>query len=44
MLLLSREQLDRIKPDFPLSQGVPRADDLVLRFGVGFVYRLGLGA
>ena len=26
---LSHEQLDRIKPYFPLSHGVPRADDLI---------------
>ena len=39
---LSREQLDRIKPYFPLSHGVPRADDLKVISGIVFVIKNGL--
>lgn len=39
---LSREQLDRIKPYFPLSHGVPRADDLKVVSGIVFVIKNGL--
>ena len=39
---LSREQLDRIKPYFPLSHGVPRADDLKVLSGIVFVIKNGL--
>ncbi len=39
---LSREQLDRIKPYFPLPHGVPRADDLKVISGIVFVIKNGL--
>jgi putative transposase len=39
---LSHEQLDRIKPYFPLSHGVPRADDLKVISGIVFVIKNGL--
>jgi len=39
---LSREQLDRIKPYFPLSHGVQRADDLKVISGIVFVIKNGL--
>ncbi len=39
---LSREQLDRIKPYYPLSHGVPRADDLKVISGIVFVIKNGL--
>jgi hypothetical protein len=38
----SREQLNRIKPYFPLSHGVPRADDLKVLSGIVFVIKNGL--
>jgi transposase len=39
---LSRERLDRIKPYFPLSHGVPRSDDLKVISGIVFVIKNGL--
>ena len=39
---LSSEQLERIKPYFPLSHGVPRTDDLKVISGIVFVIRNGL--
>lgn len=39
---LSDKQLDRIKPDFPLSHGVPRVDDHRVVSGIIFVIRNGL--
>jgi putative transposase len=39
---LSREQLERITPYFPLSHGVPRADDLKVVSGIVFVIKNGL--
>ncbi len=39
---LSHEQLDRIKPYFPLSHGMPRADDLKVISGIVFVIKNGL--
>ena len=39
---LSREQLDRIKPYFPLSHGVARADDRKVISGIVFVIKNGL--
>jgi len=42
LLWLSDEQLDRIKPHFPLSHGVPRVDDHRVVSGIVFVIRNGL--
>jgi len=42
LLWLSEEQLDRIKPHFPLSHGVPRVDDHRVVSGIIFVIRNGL--
>jgi transposase len=39
---LSHEQLDRIKPYFPLSHGVARADDRKVISGIVFVIKNGL--
>lgn len=39
---LSDEQLDRIKPYFPLSHGVPRVDDHRVVSGIVFIIRNGL--
>ncbi len=39
---LSHEQLDRIKPYFPRSQGVARLDDLMVISGIVFVIKNGL--
>ena len=39
---LSREQLDRIKPYFPRSHGVPRSDDLIVISGIVFIIKNGL--
>ena len=48
---LSHEQLERIKPYFPLSRGAQRADDLKVISGIVFVWtcpvfveRLGVGS
>ena len=42
LLWLSNEQLDRIKPYFPLSHGVPRVDDHRVVSGIVFVIKNGL--
>ena len=42
LLLLSKEQLNRIKPYFPLSRGVPRSDDLLVISGIIYVIKNGL--
>jgi putative transposase len=42
LLLLSDVQMRRIKPCFPLSHGVPRADDRRVLSGIPFVIRNGL--
>lgn len=39
---LSEAQLKRIQPYFPLSHGVPRADDLLVVSGIIFVIKNGL--
>jgi len=39
---LSPRQLNRIKPYFPLSHGVPRVDDLRVISGIIYVIRNGL--
>jgi transposase len=39
---VSHEQLDRIKPFFPLSHGVPRVDDRKVISGIVFVIKNGL--
>jgi putative transposase len=39
---LSQDQLDRIKPHFPLSHGVPRVDDVRVISGIVFVLKNGL--
>ena len=39
---LSSGQLERIKPYFPLSHGMPRADDLKVISGIVFVIKNGL--
>jgi transposase len=42
MFLLTRQQLNRIKPYFPVSHGVPRADDRRVISGIISVIRYGL--
>jgi transposase len=42
LLWLSDEQLERIKPYFPLSHGVPRVDDHRVVSGIVFVIKNGL--
>jgi transposase len=42
LLWLSDEQLNRIKPYFPLSHGVPRVDDQRVISGIVFVIKNGL--
>ena len=42
LLWLSGEQLNRIKPHFPLCHGVPRVDDRRVVSGIVFVIRNGL--
>ena len=42
LLWLSDDQLDRIKPYFPLSHGVPRVDDHRVVSGIVFVIKNGL--
>ena len=39
---LTTQQLNRIKPYFPVSHGVPRVDDLRLISGIIYVIRYGL--
>ncbi|KQM61306.1 transposase [Sphingomonas sp. Leaf16] len=42
LLLLSKAQMRRIEPCFPLSHGVPRVDDRRVLSGILFVIRNGL--
>ena len=42
LLWLSKQQLARIEPYFPLSHGVPRVDDRKVVSGIIFVIRNGL--
>lgn len=42
LFYLSREQLEHIKPYFPLSHGVPRVDDLRIVSGIIYVIKYGL--
>lgn len=39
---LTRDQLERIKPYFPLSHGIPRVDDLRVISGIIHVIKRGL--
>ena len=43
LLWLSDDQLDRIKPYFPLSHGVPRMEDNRVVKRIVFVIKNGLG-
>jgi putative transposase len=42
LLMLSRAQMRRIEPYFPLAHGVPRVDDRRVLSGIVFVIRNGL--
>ena len=42
LFLLSKAQMRRIEPYFPLSHGVPRVDDRRVVSGIVFVIRNGL--
>ena len=42
LFLLSKRQLNRIKPYFPLSHGVPRVDDVRVVSGIIYVLKNGL--
>ena len=42
LIWLSKAQMRRIKPHFPLSHGVPRVDDQRVISGIVFVIRNGL--
>jgi transposase len=42
MFLLSKEQMARIAPCFPLSHGIPRVDDRRVVSGIIYVIRNGL--
>jgi len=42
LIWLSRAQMRRIEPHFPLSHGVPRVDDRRVISGIVFVIRNGL--
>ncbi len=42
LFYLSNEQLERIKPFFPLSHGIPRVDDLRVLSGIIYVIKYGL--
>jgi transposase len=42
LLMLSRAQMRRIEPYFPLAHGVPRVDDWRILSGIVFVIRNGL--
>ncbi|MGO7960492.1 IS5 family transposase [Rhizobium leguminosarum] len=42
LLLLSKAQMRRIEPYFPVSHGIPRVDDRLILSGVIFVLRNGL--
>jgi len=41
LVLLTRQQLNRIKPSFPVSHGVPRVDDRRVISGILDVIRYG---
>lgn len=41
LFYLSAEQLERIKPFFPLSHGIPRVDDLKVISGIIYVIKHG---
>lgn len=42
VFLVTRQQLNRINPYFPVSHGVPRADDRRVISGIIYVIRYGL--
>jgi transposase len=42
LFYLSTEQLERIKPFFPLSHGIPRVDDIKVLSGIIYVIKHGL--
>ena len=42
VFLLTRQQLNRIKPYFPVSHGIPRVDDRRVISGIIYVIRYGL--
>ncbi len=42
VFLLTRQPLNRIKPYFPLSHGIPRVDDVRVISGIIYVIRDGL--
>ncbi len=42
VFLLTRKQLNRITPYFPVSHGIPRVDDLRVISGIIYVIRNGL--
>jgi len=42
VFLLTKQQLNRIKPYFPVSHGVPRVDDVRVISGIIYVIRYGL--
>lgn len=42
VVMLTRRQLSRIKPNFPLSHGIPRVDDIRVMSGIIYVIRYGL--
>lgn len=42
VFMLTRRQLNRIKPYFPLSHGIPRVDDGRVISGIIYVIRYGL--
>lgn len=42
VFILTRQQLNRIKPYFPVSHGIPRVDDRRVLSGIIYVIRYGL--
>lgn len=38
MFLLSEQQMERIKPFFPLAHGVPRVDDRRVLSGIAYAH------
>lgn len=42
VFLLTQQQLNRIKPYFPVSHGIPRVDDRRVISGIIYVLRYGL--
>lgn len=42
LFYLSTEHIERIKPFFPLSHGIPRVDDLKVISGIIYVIKYGL--